>query len=514
MNPQTLAPPQPRHDLLDEQKKLLRRYKHFFLNPARDDRYGRKINNDTWLSCDIKPSMRHVQQHLEGRAIIGVSLYDNYAGWICFDIDNHGKTREQRAQQQPKAEQEVAAIVEAIERETGKLPIVEQSIKNGGYHVWLLLMNGRYPEYKRKIKPFAMSIKEQANVDCEVFAPGHKVGNMRLPFSREYTLINPYTFQQTGATGFEAVRLLEQFMASGIYAYRHQIEEPDELPDEEPKLPEYTNVAKRVAELYHRGLPAPGRRIKSLRLLYWYLCDYQGQYYRTVKSQLKQWIQTKHNDQSRDINANYNAGIKDSLDFINTLPEQQNRHRGSSFYYSKVTGVELPDDALLLVRHLHDLLHYCATHLHEYRTVRGCKIGQQYHVTIPYSKQVRKRMYGLTDRKRRRRAEQELKARGLIQEDRQHKLFLQARKGRSAPRHLLINVQLLYGYRTGESVWTQYKDRLSSASVLSQIAALQRDYTQAELARICDTPERTFKRWIGLKKVPEKHLHKLLFLIP
>lgn len=496
-----------------DKHQLLGLYKQLFLNPVRTDRHSYRDTSGNWFSIPDPPDGKRIHQHLSGYSTIGVSIQQTASGWICFDVDNHNTG-------QAKADQQAGALIETIERETGGLPVVEQSTINGGYHIWLLLLNGRYPEFISKIKPFAANILKQADVACEVFAPGHKTGNMRLPFSADYTLINPYSGQQTGATGYDAVNLLDTFLKSGIYTHHYRIEldsdvQPTAPATEQPaqKPVEYNTSAQSIAKLYQAGLERPGQRIKALQLLYWYFTDYQGQAPASVKPLLERWIQTKHNGQSRDINANYRQGIRDSVEYIKGLSEKQARYKGSSFYYTSMSKHQLSADAQLLAGHLLDLVHYCATHQSAYLSAKGMKINRQYHVSIPYSKAVKQRMKGLSNRHRRRRAEQELMQRGLVQADRQTNIFLPAKKGKSPCNHLLVNVQMLYGYRTGQSVWTTYKNRLSSASVLSQIQALQSDYTQPELARICDVPERTFKRWLSQKRIPDKHLYKLLFLI-
>ena len=197
-------------------------YKRIFANPIRRDRYFLKGNK--WVSIADPLHDRYFHQHLAGKITLGFSFRETASSIVCFDIDNHGRD-------QHTTDAELHALTETIERYTGKFPIIEQSIRNGGYHVFIPLMNGLYAEYGEKIKRFSKHILSLSGIDCEVFGAGAKTGNLRAPFSKDYTLVNPYSGEPTGATGYEAIELMTVFIREGIYIQNHRID-LDVIPDQ------------------------------------------------------------------------------------------------------------------------------------------------------------------------------------------------------------------------------------------------------------------------------------------
>jgi len=485
-------------------------YKRIFANPIRRDRYF--LKGDKWVSVDSPLEDRFFHDHLAGNIILGYGFRESASGIVCFDIDNHGRD-------QYTTDTELHALTETIERYTGKLPIIEQSIRNGGYHVFIPLMNGLYAEYGEKIRRFSKHILSLSGVDCEVFGAGAKTGNLRAPFSRDYNLINPYSGEPTGATGYEAIELLTAFIREGIYIQNHRIDLdviPSQVHQSAPKEHREINdkAAHQVYSIMEKGLQGPGQRIKTLRAIFWYLVTYHGNTTDRAIRELEYWIQTKHNGQSRDINADPSAGIQESIEFIHSLAGKHTKYKGSAFYFQNSTGIELSPSARLLASHLLDLVHYCAVS-DKYPSATGFKRNGQYHVSIPYTNTVRDQMDGFKDpytgKSKRHKAELELERLGLLFKDRQTKVFLPQTKP-SPPTFFAVNVQALYGFRTGRDAWIKYQDKMNNDRAFRWLLQASEKYKQKEIADIIGARQQYISRWKKSGKVPKKYHHMLYVL--
>ena len=480
-------------------------YKRIFLNPIRRDRYF--LKGKKWVSISEPLPDHYFHQHLAGNLVLGFSFRETASSVVCFDIDNHGRD-------QHTTDTELHALTETIERYTGKLPIIEQSTVNGGYHVFIPLMNGFYAEYGEKIRRFSKHILSLSGVDCEVFGAGCKTGNLRAPFSRDYTLVNPYSGQPTGATGYDAVDLLKKFQREGVYIQNHRID-LDAIPDQIHRAthPEQINdrAAHQVYQVMRKGLQGPGQRIRTLRALFWYLVTYHGNPTGRAVTELQYWIRTKHNGQSRDINADPSAGIRESDQFIASLAGKHEKYKGSGFYFENSTGIELSPQARLLASHLLDLVHHCAVSP-SYPSATGLKRCGQYFVSIPFSNAVRDQMHGFKHRADKlHQAELELEGLGLTYRDRQTKVFLPNKSG-SPCTHIAVNVQALYGFRTGRDAWIKYQDKMSNERAVQWLLRASEKYRQREIADIIGANQKTVSRWIRKKKIPAKFHHELYVL--
>ena len=481
-------------------------YKRVFLNPINRDRYFLKTPGG-WIAKNSPVQDRFFHDHLTGSLILGAG-YNEASGIVCFDIDNHNGD-------QGKADQQLNALVATIEKYTGKLPIIEQSRKNGGYHVFIPLMNGKYPEYGEKIRRFAdhlLNLSGYRPDEIEVFGAGCKTGNLRQPFSKEYNLINPFTGQPTGATGYRAIALMNEWIRAGAYIQNYRID-LDAIPAQinqrgitQSRAQDYEG-AMQIYRIMRKGLTAPGQRIRTLGAIFWYLVVYQDNPPERAIRDLEYWIQTKHNGKSRDINANYKKGIADSIEYIQSLARKDEKYTGTPFYFQSTTGIQLSPDARLLVSHLLCLVHRCAVKS-SFLSATSFKQNGQYFVSIPYANTVRNKMEGFkrpnTGRPKLLKAELELEARGLIYRDKQLKVFLPNRNG-SPCTHLAVNVQALFGYRSGRDAWTKYQDKLSSDRVFQWLQDTATRYTQKEIAQIVGTYQQKVSEWLRKKQIPRKY---------
>ena len=257
-----------------------------------------------------------------------------------------------------------------------------------------------------------------------------------------------------------------------------------------------------------KGLQGPGQRIKTLRRIFWYLVTYHGNTTDRAIRELEYWIQTKHNGQSRDINADPKQGIRESIEFIRSLAGKHEKYKGSAFYFQNSTGIELSPQARLLASHLLDLVHHCAI-TPSYSSATGFKHNGQYFVSIPFSNAVREQMHGFKHRADKlHRAELELETLGLTFRDRQTKVFLPNKSG-SPCTHIAVNVRALFGFRTGRDAWVKYQDKMSNERAVQWLLQSSEKYSQKEIADIIGSKQTTVSYWIRTRQIPHKYHHQL-----
>lgn len=481
-------------------------YRRIFLNPVdRSTHFVR--HNGRWYDTKLLLPDRLFHDHLAGKKTIGYKADKTQSGCVAFDIDNHDGN-------QDRADRDLKAIVTAIRAVCGALPIIEQSAINGGYHVYVPLMNGKYAEFADKIRLFADYIKSKASVDCEVFGAGCKTGNFRAPLSNDYRLVCPVTGIRTSLTGYNAIERIQSAIEQGLYISNYAIK-LERIPSQIKQRRAHIGIdqhALRTAQIFEQGLSGAGQRIKSITAIYAYLTDYLGNSPGFAVRELEQWIITKHNGQSVDINANTKQGIRASIAFIRELPNRQHRYTGTRFYFPNMTGAELSSDAVLLINHLLNLVHYCSIN-GEYFSASGFKVGHRYFVSIPYSNAVRDKFSGFKHRSDKRfKAELELERYGLIYRDPQTKVFLPARGLLDSCTHLCINVSALFGYKSARDIRTKYKDKFCDERSQEFLREASKQYTQTEISELLDVSQQTISKWLKSGKIPVRHQVKLYAL--
>ena len=77
---------------------------------------------------------------------------------------------------------------------------------------------------------------------------------------------------------------------------------------------------------------------------------------------------------------------------------------------------------------------------------------------------------------------------------------------------MAVNVQSLFGFRTGRDAWVKYQDKVNNDRAVQWLIRACEKYRQREIAEIIGSNQKTVSRWIRNKKIPAKFHHELYVL--
>lgn len=190
----------------------------------------------------LKFRMRLLKKHLEGIITIGTYQLnqENKVKWICFDIDSHPpkngiESEEDVRKRNEKAEYNCERMCNFLKN--ADVPfLLEKSGSPHSYHIWIFLR----PVDGKKARQFAMMIKKESGIDCEVFPKQEKIekngyGNLvKVPLATH-----------------QIYKTKSQIMVKGEFVRNFTNLEVEILDISAFKIPEEKTVEKKVVPAKH-----------------------------------------------------------------------------------------------------------------------------------------------------------------------------------------------------------------------------------------------------------------------
>jgi hypothetical protein len=144
----------------------------------RTDSYAMQSPDGKYKKVPCHVSNDVIKKHLDGILTLGAYQFnlENEVKWICFDIDSHApkgviETEDNIKKRDHQAEYNMVRMCNFLTN--ADIPyLLEKSGSPHSYHIWVFL----HPVDGKKAKSFAMSIKKESGVDCEVFPKQDKIG--------------------------------------------------------------------------------------------------------------------------------------------------------------------------------------------------------------------------------------------------------------------------------------------------------------------------------------------------
>jgi hypothetical protein len=157
----------------------------------RPDAYAIQKPDGSYLKIKNPASDNDIKKHLIGSLTIGAYQFnpDNMVKWVCFDIDSHApknviETEDDIKKRDDLAEKNMSKMCNFLTN--NDIPFVlEESGSPHSYHIWVFLK----PVDGKIAKCFAMDIKNESGIDCEVFPKQDKIGKdgygnlVKVPFA-------------------------------------------------------------------------------------------------------------------------------------------------------------------------------------------------------------------------------------------------------------------------------------------------------------------------------------------
>jgi len=246
--------------------------------------------------------------HLAGRFVLGYPGR-TYTKWCAVDIDRH----------HDESDSIIFALAERIiALFPTSTPVVVQSSRSGGLHIYFFLPES---SWSNRAHDFVAGILKAAGIKAEVFPMGTK--NFRIPFGKGSFLLDSRDFTPLHSTNVESFRAF-------LWQIEHQKIEPLEIPEafrstltprSKPQKSRRIDLSgstspfmQDIDTLLLDGLQKPGTlsslsedepqgRNKQMWMLTWYAKAVERKTNEDTQGFLWWWIQTCHNNLSKDYPA-------------------------------------------------------------------------------------------------------------------------------------------------------------------------------------------------------------------
>jgi hypothetical protein len=144
----------------------------------RPDAYAAQKADGSYLKVKKTVTDNDIKKHLDGKVTIGAYQFnpDNQVKWICFDIDSHAprngiETAEEITTRNDIAEKNTEKMCNFLTN--NEIPfMLEKSGSPHSYHIWIFIN----PVDGKIANKFALDIKKESGIDCEVFPKQATVG--------------------------------------------------------------------------------------------------------------------------------------------------------------------------------------------------------------------------------------------------------------------------------------------------------------------------------------------------
>lgn len=157
----------------------------------RQDAYAFQNADGTYFKVKNMVTDKVIEDHIKGDVTIGAYQFnlENKVKWICFDIDSHApknivETKEDVENRDKVAENSKDRMFNFLR--SVKIPfLLEYSGSLHSYHFWIFLE----PVDGKIARQFALDIKREVDIDCEVFPKQDRIGKdgfgnlVKVPFA-------------------------------------------------------------------------------------------------------------------------------------------------------------------------------------------------------------------------------------------------------------------------------------------------------------------------------------------
>lgn len=155
------------------------------------DVYSMQNPDGTYFKVKNRVTDKVIEDHIQGDLTIGAYQFnvENKVKWICFDIDSHAPKNKEETLEDIENRDKVAE--NSKDRmfnflTSAKIPfLLEYSGSLHSYHFWIFLE----PVDGKIARQFALDIKREVDIDCEVFPKQDRIGKdgygnlVKVPFA-------------------------------------------------------------------------------------------------------------------------------------------------------------------------------------------------------------------------------------------------------------------------------------------------------------------------------------------